>query len=132
MLIVNLREICPVFAKGFTKELIFGTPRVTILFSTCHESMVKKGKETKTDSVVTFELPRYKTVENDNNVLTMVVENYNANLDTNVSFVNSNVIIELTPNGKNHVDREDGRPCFSHSISESFIDITKYDTIIMS
>ena len=131
MRIINLREMCPVVTKGFKKELVFESPCVTLVFSTCHKSMVKKGKETNTTDSCTFELPRYETVNNDDNVLTLVVKNYSPNLDTNVSFINSNVIIELKSNNEKYEDRE-GRPCFSHSISEQFINVKKYDTIILN
>ena len=129
MSVIKLRQLCPVITKGFKKELVFENPRVTLLFSTCHKSMVNEGKETTTKNSFTYTLPTYETVENGENILTLTIQNYDMNTDTNVTF--SDVVsIEITPNNKNFVQRE-GTPCFSHHISEHFIDIGKYDTIIV-
>lgn len=74
-------------------------------------------------------LVTYETVENGVNFLTLTIQNYDMNMDTNVTF--SDVVsIEITPNNKNFVQRE-GSLCFSHHISTNFIYMGKYDTVIV-
>lgn len=58
----------------------------------------------------------------------MTIKKYDANTDTNVQVDNENVIINITPNTKNFIQRE-GRAYFSHSINNQFIDITKHKNI---
>ena len=130
--IIKLKEICPVYTKGFTERLTFKNPCVILDFCTKTKKLVKKGgfdESRSNDTICLFHCDTYETIENDENVLTLKIENYDMNMDTNVSFTDV-VTIKIAPNNQNFVQRE-GMPYFSHHNSEYLIDTRKYDTIIL-
>lgn len=131
MTTIKLSDICPKFVKGFYKLLKYNNPYVHLIFDTQHEKLVKQGEPVSNeDSGRFFTLDKYETVDNDENILSLKIENYDESTDTNVQFENDHVIIDIVPNGQKS-SRKEGRRCFMCSYKNIFIDITKYKYITL-
>ena len=127
---IKIAELGPIHSKEFTKTLSFSNPFVELLFSNVHEELVKKGGYDK-DFPELVHCDQYKTIQNNDNILTLIIKTYGMNKDTNVTFENTSVKINIVKNNKNLV-QEEGGAYFSYYGNEYFIDTTKYDTIYLS
>lgn len=130
MATIKISDICSNFFKGFTKTLEYINPRVHLVFNTYHEKIIRDAYADPNFPGL-FHCQQSEEVDNDENILSLTIKNYNANTDTNVEFNGENMLINITPNNKNFIQKE-GSACFSHTVDNHFIDITKHKNIILT
>lgn len=130
MTTISISKICPQIIKGYNKILRYKNPRIDLSLSTSHLKLVKDG-HIDLQRPQMFHMPQYETVENDTNILTMTITNYDANTDTNVQFDNENVIIDIVSNNKNFIQKE-GSACFVYHSQQKYINIAKHRYIILN